>query len=244
MVSAGLIDGINPCAFTVIVFFISFLTLQGYRKKELILIGLFFIFTVFLTYLLIGLGLFGFLYRLKGFWVVTRIANFCIGTFSIVLGGIALYDFFKFKKTGQPEGLVLQLPKTIKKQIHFVIGMHYRTDKDAREQPLDNRIYRLLVSALVTGFLVSILEAVCTGQVYLPTITFVLKTTSLKLQAMSYLLIYNLMFILPLFIIFILALLGVTSEQFAVFLKKNLLTVKLMMAALFFSLGIFLIWQA
>lgn len=41
---AGLVDGINPCAFTVIVFFISFLAIQGYRKRELTTIGLCFIF--------------------------------------------------------------------------------------------------------------------------------------------------------------------------------------------------------
>ncbi len=35
VIIAGLEDGINPCAFTVIVFFISFLALQGYRKREL-----------------------------------------------------------------------------------------------------------------------------------------------------------------------------------------------------------------
>ena len=34
VIGAGLADGINPCAFTVIVFFVSFLSLQGYRKES------------------------------------------------------------------------------------------------------------------------------------------------------------------------------------------------------------------
>jgi len=97
---------------------------------------------------------------------------------------------------------------------------------------------------LITGFLVSLLEAVCTGQTYLPTITFILKTTTLKLHALAYLVIYNLMFVVPLFIIFIFALLGITSGQFSNFLKKHLLLIKLLMAILFFGLGIFLIWRA
>ncbi|MGE5197144.1 MAG: hypothetical protein ACM3IL_01400, partial [Deltaproteobacteria bacterium] len=83
VVSAGLLDGINPCAFTVIVFFISFLAFQGYRKRELIAIGLMFIAAVFLTYLLIGVGIFGFLYRLKNFWLVARIFNVGIGIFCV-----------------------------------------------------------------------------------------------------------------------------------------------------------------
>jgi cytochrome c biogenesis protein CcdA len=244
IVSAGLIDGINPCAFTVIVFFISFLALQGYKRRDLVFIGLTFIFAVFLTYTLIGIGLFGFLYRLKGFWLVVRITNLSIGIFSVALGICALYDFFKFKKTGHTEGLLLQLPQAIKNQIHSVIGMHYRKTKIQEVATVERNIFRLILSALITGFLVSILEAVCTGQTYLPTITFILKTTNLRLQALGYLLLYNLMFIVPLFIIFLFALLGATSEQFSEFLKKHLLTVKILMAILFFGLGIFLIWGA
>jgi len=245
IVSAGLIDGINPCAFTVIVFFISFLALQGYKKRDIIVIGLSFIFAVCLTYILIGIGLFGFLYRLKGFWLVTRVVNLGIGIFSIVLGIFTLYDFFKFKKTGQTEGLVLQLPQVVKNQIHSVIGIHYRHPKVVKEGAMVERnILKLLLSALITGFLVSILEAVCTGQTYLPTITFILKSSNLKLQALGYLALYNLMFIMPLLAIFLLALLGVTSEQFSRVLKKHLLTLKILMAVLFFSLGIFLILRA
>jgi thiol-disulfide isomerase/thioredoxin len=56
--AAGLIDGINPCAFTVIILFISFLTLQGYNKRQILAIGWSFILAVFITYVLIGLGLF------------------------------------------------------------------------------------------------------------------------------------------------------------------------------------------
>jgi len=241
--SAGLIDGINPCAFTVIVFFISFLALQGYKKKELAVIGLFFILAVFLTYLLIGLGFFGFFYSLKGFWLFRRIFNFAIGILSIILGILAVYDFLRYKKTGKTEGLVLQLPQVIKNRIHSVIGMHYRKSQDSRLQKKNTLVFRLSLTAFITGFFVSILEAVCTGQVYLPTITFVLKTTQIKLEALGYLLLYNLMFIIPLLVIFLFALLGVTSEQFSQFLKRHFLTTKVLMAVLFFSLGILLIWK-
>jgi cytochrome c biogenesis protein CcdA len=246
VIGAGLIDGINPCAFTVIVFFISFLALQGYKKKELIIIGICFISAVFLTYLLLGLGIFNFLYRLKGFWLVTRFVNISIGVFSIVLGIFALYDFLKYKKTKQTDGLLLQLPQSVKNRIHYVIGLHYRkTESTHPEQTIIKKhIFKLTAAALVTGFLVSLLEAVCTGQTYLPTISFILKTTSLQLQALSYLLVYNFMFIVPLLIIFVFALLGVTSEQFANFLKKHLLAIKILMAIIFFGFGIFLIWKS
>lgn len=243
LVAAGLEDGINPCAFTVIVFFISFLALQGYRKKELAAIGLSFIFAVFLTYLLIGIGIFNFLYSLKGFWALTKAINISVGILSIILGCLALYDFFKFKLTGKTEGLVLQLPKSVKYQINKVIGLHYRLAKDAKGEAIKPRKLKLILSAFITGFLVSLLEAVCTGQLYLPTISFVLKTTDLKLQALGYLLLYNILFCLPLFVIFLLALLGTTSEEFSRFLRSRLGAIKVFMAVLFFGLGIFLIWR-
>ena len=242
IVAAGLEDGINPCAFTVIVFFISFLSLQGYRKKEIALIGLSFISAVFLTYFLIGIGIFNFLYTLKGFWVFTRAFNMLVGILSVALGLFALYDFFKFKKTKDTEGLILQLPKSVKYQINKVIGLHYRRPKEQgpAEKP---HIIRLILSAFVTGFLVCLLEAVCTGQLYLPTITFVFKTTPLKLHALGYLFLYNILFVAPLLIIFFFALMGVTSEQFSRFLKRNLGAIKISMAVIFFSLGAYLIWR-
>ncbi len=244
VISAGLIDGINPCAFTVIVFFISFLALQGYRKRELAVVGLFFIFSVFLTYLLIGLGMFSFFYSLGGFWAVRKIFNLGIGSLSMVFGVMAVADFIKFKISGKTEGMSLQLPPAIKNQIHRVIGMHYRKDKSVSPGAQSGDMFKLIITALVTGFLVSILEAVCTGQVYLPTISFVLKTTSIKIRAFVYLVLYNLMFILPLFVIFLCALMGTTSEDFTRFLKKHFLATKVLMAVLFFVLGVYLVWRA
>ncbi|MBI4651044.1 hypothetical protein HY745_07145 [Candidatus Desantisbacteria bacterium] len=243
IISAGLIDGINPCAFTVIVFFMSFLVVQGYRKRQLVIIGLSFIFSVFLTYFLLGLGIFGFLYQLKNFWLITRIFNVSIGIFSIILGILSIYDFIKFKSTNETKDLLLQLPGAVKRQIHSVIRLYNKNPEDNEKNEFEKKsIISLVISALISGFLVSLLEAVCTGQVYLPTITFVLKTSSYKLQAFMYLLLYNLMFIFPLFIVFLLALSGTTTAQFSRFINNNLSALKILMAILFFVFGIFLIF--
>mgnify|MGYP003392437146 CR=1 FL=1 len=244
IIIAGLEDGINPCAFTVIVFFISFLAVQGYRRRDLILIGSAFILAVFLTYLGIGLGIFNLLYRFKGFWVITRLLNLMIGFLSLLFGILAVYDFIKFKRTGSTDELILQLPKPIKERIHKVVGFFYRKSPQEKQSRSLPGMDKLIFSALISGFLVSLLEAVCTGQMYLPTISFVLKASSLKLQALGYLLLYNIMFVIPLGVIFIFALLGTSSMQFSGFLKRNLGLIKILMAILFFSLGIFLIWRA
>ena len=243
IIIAGLEDGVNPCAFTVIVFFISFLAAQGYRRRELIFIGAAFIFAVFLTYLCIGLGIFNFFYHFKGFGLISRLFNLIIGALSILFGILAVYDFIKFKKTGATDELILQLPKPIKERIHKVIGLFYRKSPQEKQGKSLPGPYKLIFSALITGFLVSLLEAVCTGQMYLPTISFVLKASTLKLQALGYLLLYNIMFVIPLVVIFIFALMGTSSAQFSGFLKRHLGLIKILMAVLFFSLGLFLIWR-
>ncbi len=241
--AAGLIDGINPCAFTVIVFFMSFLALQGYRRKSLVVVGIFFILAVWITYILIGLGLFGFFYRMNSFWSLVRTINLSVGVFSIILGCLAVRDFLIFRSTGDTEKMLLKLPKAVKDQIHRLIGMHYRKPRDGASALSERHTSGLVISALVTGFLVSLLEAVCTGQTYLPTITFILKTTPLKPQALFYLLLYNFMFIVPLLVVFAMSLFGATSAHFSGFMRKHFLAIKALMAVLFFLLGIFLIWR-
>ncbi|MBU4303738.1 MAG: hypothetical protein KJ931_05075 [Candidatus Omnitrophica bacterium] len=244
IIIAGLEDGVNPCAFTVIVFFISFLAAQGYRRRELIFIGAAFIFAVFLTYLGIGLGIFNFFYHFKGFWLIMRLLNLITGALSILFGILAVYDFIKFKKTGATDELILKLPKSVKERIHKLVGFFYRKSPQEKQGKSLPGPYKLIFSALITGFLVSLLEAVCTGQMYLPTISFVLKASTLKLQALGYLLLYNIMFVIPLVVIFIFALMGTSSAQFSGFLKRHLGLIKILMAVLFFSLGLFLIWRA
>jgi len=241
--SAGMIDGINPCAFTVIVFFMSFLALQGYSKREMVVIGGCFILAVMVSYILIGLGIFGFLYQIRRFFMVIKVFNLAVGSFSILFGGLAIYDALKFKRTGGTEGQILQLPTSIKNRIHKLIGTHYRKGNKGGGASA-GRVMTLAVSALVTGFLVSLLEAVCTGQTYLPTIAFILKSGAMQPEAAGYLLLYNFMFIAPLVVIFLCAIFGATSGEFSSFLKKHFLLVKLLMAALFFCLGVLIIWRA
>jgi glutaredoxin len=240
VVGAGLVDGINPCAFTVIIFFISFLALQGYRRRDLAIIGLTFSFAVFVTYLLIGVGLFNFFYVLAGYSWVRKCFNWGIGSVSLVLAFLAGRDAFNYKRTGKSDDMVLSLPQRYKDRIHSLIGKQYRTSRGG----LVKKTYlTVIVTALATGFTVSLIEAVCTGQMYLPTIVFVLKSTPLKIAAFGYLALYNLMFITPLLVILFFAVMGASSEQFGALLKKHLFGIKLAMAAMFLFLAVFLLWR-
>jgi len=235
VMGSGLIDGINPCAFAVIVFFISFLAVYGYKRKEIIYVGTSYCLAVFVTYLLIGLGFFKFIYSLEQVYLFIKLFYYLVAVFCFSLGVAALWDYFKFRKTGLSDGAILQLPKFLKKRINIIIGSALRGKKQRSAGSL-------MLTSFIVGFLVSLLEAVCTGQVYLPTIVFILKNTDLRLKAATYLFVYNLMFVLPLVTIFLLSLLGVSSQKLSNFLKRNLGIIKIIMASVFFLLGALILY--
>ncbi len=223
---AGLLDGINPCAFATIVFFISYMSLVGRGRKEMLAAGGAFAAAVFVTYLLLGMGLLKFLSFLNEFSVLAKCVYLlaAIGTFALAF--LSLYDAYKAKQ-GKVREITLQLPKSLKQRIHKVI----------REQ---TRTSGVIIGALVIGFAISALELVCTGQVYLPTITFVMAVEGMRAHALTYLILYNLMFIVPLLVVFGFVYWGTTSMQLGGVLQRHLMPVKLGTGVLLFGLGTWL----
>ena len=200
---AGLFDGINPCAFATIVFFISYMSLVGRGRKEMLVAGGAFAAAVFVTYLLLGMGLLKFLSFLNEFSVVAKCVYLlaAIGTF--VLAFLSLYDAIKAKQ-GKVKEITLQLPKSLKQRIHKVI-----------------------------------VEAA--HPLYLPTITFVMGVEGMRTHALAYLILYNLMFIVPLLVVFGFVYWGTTSMQLGGVLQQHLMPVKLGTGLLLFGLGIWLL---
>ena len=237
VIAAGLIDGVNPCAFTVLIFFISFLTLMGYKKGNLAFIGLTFILAVFFTYLALGLGLFRGLYEFKHFYSFLRITYYSIAALCFILAFLNLRDFIVYTRTKSTDSLKVKLPKPVRSRINAIITMFYR--RDANTQP---RVRLTLIAATFgVGVLISLLEAVCTGQVYLPTIVFILKEQTLRIKALFYLLLYNLMFVIPLLLILSLAILGISSKELEKFFRKKIALIKIFMFIFFLLMGLFLL---
>lgn len=224
---AGLLDGVNPCAFATIVFLIAYLTLIVKRKrKEILFTGISFTFGVFLAYLLIGLGLLRLLQSLKGITLVSKLLYPVIGGLVFILAIYNFKDYLAIKR-GKFGKAVLQLPRFLKLGIHKVI----------REQ---TRIRYFVILAFITGIIISILELFCTGQVYLPTIMYILGIPGLKTKALFYLILYAFMFIVPLVIVFLLVYSGITSKRLETFGKRHASTVKLLMALLFLFFAAFM----
>ncbi len=223
IVSAGLIDGINPCAFATLIFFISYLSFVGRKRREILWVGLGFSAAVFGTYLLIGFGILRFIQHFSFLPIFSRIVYLLTIAFALILGILSLYDYIQLKR-GRSSDMKLQLPEFLKKRIHQTIRQ-------------ESKSTRYFLAAISAGFVVSLLEFTCTGQVYLPTILFVTNIPSLKASAVSYLFLYNFMFIVPLLIIFGIVYWGVTSEQLAFFLQRKTSSIKLYTSLLFFALA-------
>ena len=221
---SGLIDGINPCAFASIIFFISYLTLVNRKGREILLVGGMFTLSVFLTYFLIGTGALKMITSLSFLPLVRKIFVLVTASLALILGVVSLYDYLQFKKKGTTKDAKLQLPSFLKNMIHSAIRKNVR---------LSNYI----LMAAVTGFIVSLLELACTGQIYLPTIMFISTIPDLKVNALVYLLFYNLMFVVPLVLVFSFTYWGTTSAQWAALTNKNFGKIKIAMALLFFGLA-------
>ena len=236
IIGAGLVDGINPCAFAVIVFFVSFLAAYKYNKKEIVVVGTAYCGAVFLAYVLMGLGVFHILYALEGFRYVALLIQWGIIALCAVFFVLCVYDFIIYQKTKKSEKMLLQLSKNQKSFIHKVMRTFLK-DKQ-------NSLWRLLVAAFVVGFVVSGVEAVCTGQVYLPTIRVILKEANQYFfKAAAYLLIYNLMFVAPLVLVFVLTLCGKESATFNNWLKNHLGLAKFLLCCVFLGLLLLLLFM-
>jgi len=224
---AGLIDGLNPCAFATIVFLVSYLSFLGKQSGEILKYGIIFTFGVFIAYIIAGVGLMAGFRQLTAFPLVTKGIYLVIGIFAFVLGIISFYDYILFRR-GEIAKMKLQLPMALKKKIHGIIRIQTRSPKAG------------FLGTFALGFIIAATEVVCTGQVYLPTIGYIMTIPELRAYAFLNLILYNLMFIIPLVGVFVAAFFGVTSERMAIATKKHTGTVKLLTGILFIGLGAFL----
>jgi len=227
VVGAAAVDGLNPCAFVTIVFLLSYLSAMGGRGITILVVGLSFTLGVFLTYLAVGVGLLRFLVTLPfldtiGRWLYVATALLCLA-----LAAGSIYDYFQARRR-KPEKMALKLPTRLRKWVNRLIreGAGVRATAPV---------------AFITGAGVSLIELACTGQVYLPTIIFVLGVPAMRVRAFAYLLLYNVVFILPLVAVFVLAYFGTTSHQMASFVYRRTGLIKLVTAVLFVVLAWWLV---
>ena len=226
VLAAGLLDGVNPCAFTTLIFLLSALSVAGRSRRETLLIGLFFTVTVFITYYLIGLGFFKIIRLADSFELVSRIIRWVLIAVLLMFAGLSFYDYFKVR-AGKASDIILQLPDGVKRRMHSSIRSYTKSAA-------------LAGSSVIMGFLISIFELGCTGQIYFPTITYIIQTEKAA-SGFAWLALYNLAFILPLAAVFVVVYFGITSKKITRKFQSNLGLIKLLTAFLFIIFAILMI---
>jgi cytochrome c biogenesis protein CcdA/thiol-disulfide isomerase/thioredoxin len=184
---AGLSDGVNPCAFIILIFIMVFLQQISGNKKRILKVTSAYIISFLITNILIGV-IYYFVSVKIGF---PEIIRYIVVAVSIVAGLINIKDFFWYGK-----GISLGIPKSAKGYLMSLVHL------------------ASVPASLVLGISVAVLEAPCSIPIYLSVIE-VLKGAGRSLVAvMPYILLYNLMFILPLVVIAVAAYRGYDAKIF------------------------------
>jgi len=224
---AGAIDGINPCAISTLVLLMSLLVVSSLRGRGLLLMGGAFCVATFVTYTAIGFGLLSGLHVLESFPVLRTIFESVLASLLLVLAFLSFRDAIRYQRTHDPSRVSVQLPDKIKRSIHRVLH------KGARS-------HHLVLAGLGCGAAVTALEAVCTGQVYLPTMTLVIREKG-DLRVWGLLLLYNTMFILPLVLAMVLTRYGLSTERMLALSRKNVPVSKTLLGLFFVGVAVYLL---
>lgn len=173
----GFLDGFNPCAFAILLFFIAFLFTIQRTRSSIWKMGLVYISAIYLVYLGIGVGLLKTILITGRHHLMAKVGAWLV----IILGLINLKDYF-FPQLP----FSLKIPHWSKKTLQAWI--HQAT----------------LPAAAVLGALVGLCVFPCSGGPYVATIGL-LAARKTYFQGLLYLLLYNLAFVMPLIIILVLA---------------------------------------
>jgi len=224
ILGTGLANGLNPCALATIIFFVSYLAFSGRKGREILFVGLAFTLGVFLTYLLAGFGLLRLLDPLAA--VRSDLRNWIFGLGAWLCLGLAFISFRDYltARRGRPEEVSLRLPRPLQRWVHRII----RQSANVRA---------LAPVAFALGLIISAILLTCTSPLYIGAMFLIQDVPELRARAYLYILLYNLAFITPLVVIFLLAYLGTASDQLARVIGRHTGTIKLLTAGLFLVLA-------
>lgn len=174
---SALIDSINPCAFGILLLTIAFLLSLQKTRSSILKIGGVYILGLFTVYILIGLGILQALHIFNTPHFMAKVGAVLL----IALGGINLInEFFPAFP------IKLRIPQAAHTKIASLMNK------------------ASLPAVFFLGALVGLCEFPCTGGPYLMVLGL-LHDQGTYLTGVGYLLIYNLIFILPLVIILLIA---------------------------------------
>ncbi|OGZ34867.1 MAG: hypothetical protein A3A94_03135 [Candidatus Portnoybacteria bacterium RIFCSPLOWO2_01_FULL_43_11] len=207
--TTGFLDGIHPCAIAILIFFIAFLLSFQRTFKNVFVLGLVYIFVIYLTYLAVGVGLFSGIVFFGQPHFFAKLGSWLL----IFLGAVHLKEY-----------LFPQLP------------IHLRMPKFSGEKVRKLLTKATLPGIIVAAFLVGLCSIPCSGGIY-AAVTALLASKTTYFTGFLYLLLYNLMFVMPLIILLILSTNPITLAKLAQWRQRNERAEKLVMGILMIALG-------
>lgn len=215
VIISALIDSINPCAIGVLILMVSVVLGQGGSSKRLLKVGLAYIFAIFATYLIAGLGLMYFFSTIP--ILVAEYLSLAVGALVVLAGILEVKDFFWYGK-----GFSLQIPPKFAAMIH--------------EWSTSNKS---IGAVMGLGAFVAAVELPCTGAPYLAIITIL--RINFNLQALGLMVLYNLLFVAPLLVILFMVAGGTKISKVSKWKEDGKGAMRLFMGLLLVALGWMLI---
>ncbi len=213
VVATAVVDSINPCAIGVLILLVSTLVVAK-RKKDMLKIGLMYVGAVFLTYFAFGLGLIAFLSSIPQ--VIAEYISIAVGIIVVCAGLIEVKDYFWYGK-----GINLAInPKYVAK--------------------IKEKMTKLSLGTVIfLGVFVAAVELPCTGGPYLA-ITLLLSQ-QFNMAAFLMLVLYNIIFVLPLLLILLMVMFGAKVNEIRQWKQTNKAYMRLATGILLIVLGWLLI---
>jgi cytochrome c biogenesis protein CcdA len=208
------IDSINPCAIGVLILLISTMVANAAQRGRMLVLGFAYVFAVFITYLVAGLGLVAFISYIP-LWTAEYI-SIGVGILIVGMGLIELKDYYWYGK-----GFSLAIAPDFAKKIHdFAKNLS-------------------IPGVMIMGAFVAAVELPCTGGPYLAII--LVLSQDFNFTALLLLILYNIIFILPLIIILLLVLFGMKIQDIKQWKQSNRGYMRLATGLLLIGLGWLLI---
>ncbi len=215
VVITGLLDSVNPCAFAVILLLLAFLFTLRKARSQILKLGFVYIGMIFLVYFAIGLGLLGTVRLSDDPHFVARLGSWIL----IGLGAINLIEYY-FPRFP----IKLHMPAFAGTKAHALIGK------------------ATLPATIGAGILVGLCTFPCSGGIYVSVITLLNAKTTIA-WGVSYLALYNVMFVLPLIGILLATGNRVTAKAWAGWERQHALEIRLWYGVSMVTLGaIMLLW--
>jgi cytochrome c biogenesis protein CcdA len=214
----ALIDAINPCAFGVLIFLMISLLKTGSSRRAL-KYGLIYSFVVFIVYFFAGLGIFKVIQSLS---ILRRDIYLFAAIIVFIFAFLEFIDFYRAGKSDKKS--ILKIPLNVKPLLE-------NTAKKGT-----------LIGIITLGVLVSLFELPCTGGVYLGTLSSLATINALPYyHFLGYLLVYNIIFIIPLIVITFMVYKGTSPEILQRWTNSEKRWMKLAAGIVLLLIGIYLL---